>query len=251
MMRDQELVDLDYLNRGPYDAISPYDIDFSKSGPSRPPPVRYDDPYADSYADTVVGNDGPAHSRGQPQQQRGRGRDRGRARGRGGRGGGGVERHIPPSVPQYSPQQPSFSPSQQAYLPAPPQNFQQSMAAPMMPWGFNPSFPPPFAQQQYTQQQYTQQQYTQQQYPQHQLGVLPPGYPFAPSPVVQPHINPRFAAAWAMGGSATSLTGTINAPAEAVPPAAARPAKLSTQNAGAQASVKSNQGPSGGPMPES
>ena len=249
MMRDQELVDLDYLNRGPYDAVSPYDIDFSQSGPSRPPPVRYDGPYADSYADTPPTNDGRPHSRGQ-HQQRGRGRDRGRGRGRGGRGaggGGGGEQHMPPTVPQYSPQQPAFSPSQQPYLLPPQQGFQQPpqhMAAPTMPWGFNPSYQPSFPQ-------YPQQQYPQQQYPQHQFGIMPPGYPFTPSPVVQPHINPRFAAAWAIGGSVANQTGAVNPAAEVALPIVARPAKLSTQNAGAQPTVKSQQDPSAGPTPES
>lgn len=36
-----------YRGSNPYDAHGPYDDDYHTTGPSRPPPVPYDDPYAD------------------------------------------------------------------------------------------------------------------------------------------------------------------------------------------------------------
>lgn len=37
-----------YRGSNPYDAHGPYDDDYHVTGPSRPPPVPYDDPYADA-----------------------------------------------------------------------------------------------------------------------------------------------------------------------------------------------------------
>jgi H/ACA ribonucleoprotein complex non-core subunit NAF1 len=47
-MHDQDLVDDIILKGNAYDEHGPYDLDFS-AGPSRPPPIPYDDPYADEY----------------------------------------------------------------------------------------------------------------------------------------------------------------------------------------------------------
>lgn len=85
-MRDQDLA---FLESNPYDDHSPYDDNFG-SGPSRPAPMPYDDPYSDDY-----NNAAPAPIEQAPPPPRGRtysikddseglgGRTRGRGRGRG------------------------------------------------------------------------------------------------------------------------------------------------------------------------
>lgn len=116
-MRDQ---DLQGLGWNAYDAHGPYDVDYSRAGPSsRPVPIPYDDPYAEEYApesliatgsssaplahdDSVVSSRpnnyeserrgtgrgrGGARSRGQD-RGRGNGRDRGNRNGARGRGNG-------------------------------------------------------------------------------------------------------------------------------------------------------------------
>ncbi|KAF7347568.1 ACT-7 domain-containing protein [Mycena venus] len=49
LMRDQDIA---YLERNPYDDHSPYDDNFG-SGPSRPTPMPYDDPYSDEYTNVM------------------------------------------------------------------------------------------------------------------------------------------------------------------------------------------------------
>ncbi|KAG6837648.1 hypothetical protein H0H93_004924 [Arthromyces matolae] len=48
--RDQ---DVGHYSRNPYDAHGPYDVGFS-AGPSRPPPIPYDDPYSDNYTSATA-----------------------------------------------------------------------------------------------------------------------------------------------------------------------------------------------------
>lgn len=103
-MRDQDLVDDVILKGNAYDEHGPYDLDFS-AGPSRPPPIPYDDPYADDYpprssdlpmSSALTTASGLSTSRGEhqtsihgtwhPRGNLGHSRDRGRrGRGRGGR----------------------------------------------------------------------------------------------------------------------------------------------------------------------
>ncbi|KAJ7786642.1 Gar1/Naf1 RNA binding region-domain-containing protein, partial [Mycena metata] len=114
LMRDQDLA---MLERNPYDDHSPYDDNFG-SGPSRPAPMPYDDPYADEYTipstevesplpptpshreNSFDDSDGFARrgrGRGRGRgsgvdRNEGRGRGRGRERGKGGRGRGDNDR---------------------------------------------------------------------------------------------------------------------------------------------------------------
>ncbi|KAJ7269410.1 Gar1/Naf1 RNA binding region-domain-containing protein [Mycena haematopus] len=103
LMRDQDMA---YLERNPYDDHSPYDDNFG-SGPSRPTPIPYDDPYSDEYHNVLPaeveppprsnsdrdleGFSGRGRSRGRgggPGFDQGRGKGRGRERGGRGRGRG-------------------------------------------------------------------------------------------------------------------------------------------------------------------
>ncbi|EIW86990.1 NAF1-domain-containing protein [Coniophora puteana RWD-64-598 SS2] len=99
--------DIPAYSANPYDAHGPYDDGYGVAGPSRPPPMPYDDPYAESPTvqdvqteDVPSGgsfeNRGPSSyngAAGRPPRGRGRGRGRGRDgpdmrgrdRGRGGR----------------------------------------------------------------------------------------------------------------------------------------------------------------------
>ncbi|KAG6814151.1 hypothetical protein H0H92_002146 [Tricholoma furcatifolium] len=45
-----------HFSRNPYDEHGPYDVDFG-AGPSRPPPMPYDDPYADNFLSTSDGGE--------------------------------------------------------------------------------------------------------------------------------------------------------------------------------------------------
>lgn len=108
-MYDQDMDEGGHFSQNPYDEHGPYDIGFS-AGPSRPPPVPYDDPYSDEYTSSSIlptsasqtdWNDSNRYekqeisvsSRGRRGQDRarsdigGRGRGRGRGRGKGDRGG--------------------------------------------------------------------------------------------------------------------------------------------------------------------
>ncbi|KAJ7492317.1 NAF1-domain-containing protein [Mycena latifolia] len=89
LMRDQNLA---FLERNPYDDHSPYDDNFG-SGPSRPAPMPYDDPYSDEYNNVPPVDVEPSPLPPSPPRSRahsGRGdfeglssRPRGRGRGRG------------------------------------------------------------------------------------------------------------------------------------------------------------------------
>ncbi|KAG6900518.1 hypothetical protein C0993_009471 [Termitomyces sp. T159_Od127] len=105
-MYDQDMDQGRHFSQNPYDEHGPYDIGFS-AGPSRPPPVPYDDPYSDEYTSSSMipptsasqtAWDGSnrrekpsVSSRSRRGQDRDRGdaggRSRGRGRGRGDRGG--------------------------------------------------------------------------------------------------------------------------------------------------------------------
>ncbi|KAH9947135.1 Gar1/Naf1 RNA binding region-domain-containing protein [Amylocystis lapponica] len=110
-MRDQDMVD-DLYGQNPYDDPGSYnDMDFG-AGPSRPPPIPYDDPYSDSYGvldpqpssstpappgsgspraktkdvNASPRSDGSSSDDGSVASNRARGRGRGRGSGRGGSG---------------------------------------------------------------------------------------------------------------------------------------------------------------------
>jgi len=226
-MRDQELADEMYLSRNAYDAHGPYDVDFDSgaaAGPSRPPPIPYDDPYGDDYTASVaepsnIGSassfdskqspgrsfgSGRGYDRGEHQGRgrvRGRGRDRGgqRDKGKGGRGGGGYRSSHQHSDRKDAPTEfddsgsrttRSLSPTSLAIARATgqvPYNGlqhqhvqQQQSLSPMYPdhvnggsWGYS----------------HIQ--------PQHQYEYMRPYQrQQAHIPLVQPHINPRFASAF-------------------------------------------------------
>lgn len=208
LMRDQ---DLSYMERNPYDEHSLYDDNFG-SGPSRPAPIPYDDPYSDDY-NTVQPVDvelsapaSRAHStredfEGRPRGRgrgrgfdrgEGRGRGRGRDRGKGGRGRGdndynsrrnerGWESRS--AITRSSMEQPPHD-LPHVHQPPPrslsPTSMAIARATGQYPDGFEftpqtnsaPSTPWAFD-------------------PSHQFNY---GYP----PFVQPHINPRFASAFGM-----------------------------------------------------
>ena len=225
-MRDQELADEMYLSRNAYDAHGPYDVDFdSAAGPSRPPPIPYDDPYGDDYTAPVAepssirstssfdsksffgrssgsgrGYDrGGHHGRG---RGRGRGRDRGGQRDRGRRGSGGSgyrssQQHMDTPTEfddSRSGTTRSLTPTsfaiacaagQVAYDASQHQEQQQQSFSPMYPdalgngssWGYNHMQSQAQFQPQYGYLQRLQQTHMQ-------------------TPLVQPHINPRFASAF-------------------------------------------------------
>ena len=224
-MRDQELADEMYLSRNAYDAHGPYDVDFdSAAGPSRPPPIPYDDPYGDDYTAPVAepsninsassidskpffgrssgggrGSDrGRHHGRGRG-RERGRGRDceGQRDRGRGGNGYRSSQQHmVTPTEFDDSQGRPTrpLSPTsfaiasatgQVAYNTSQHQEQQQQSFSPMYPdalgngnsWGYNHVLSQPQFQPQYGYLQQLQQAHMQ-------------------APLVQPHINPRFASAF-------------------------------------------------------
>ncbi|KAH9849222.1 Gar1/Naf1 RNA binding region-domain-containing protein [Lenzites betulinus] len=222
-MRDQDMAD-DPYGGGPYEqSLSYNDMDFG-AGPSRPAPIPYDDPYSDSYGAPLQPNSqvspvspssptassSPHGSRPERISQRGRGRgasqrreetsrgrgrgrrqnDRGRGRGRG-RGGdfagssdGRSGRQAPPSA-EHSPRLPS--PTSLAIARA---TGQFAEGPPADPSGM-------YAQMQ-------MQQPGGWGYPQAPMH----GYDFSYAyqyPQVQPHINPRFASNFGMGGMGMGL----------------------------------------------
>ncbi|KAG5342042.1 hypothetical protein C0989_005722 [Termitomyces sp. Mn162] len=108
-MYDPDMEQAGHFSQNPYDEHGPYDIGFS-AGPSRPPPIPYDDPYSDEYTSSAMlsftpesqtnrdDSDRREKQRGTSVSSRGRrgrdrnpgdggGRSRGRGRGRGDRGG--------------------------------------------------------------------------------------------------------------------------------------------------------------------
>jgi H/ACA ribonucleoprotein complex non-core subunit NAF1 len=225
-MRDQELVDEMYLSRNAYDAHGPYDVDFDSTatGPSRSPPIPYDDPYGDDYTAPVAepssnnlafpsksplsrsSGSGRGYDRGEHHGRgRGRGRDRDRGgqrdRGRGRRGGNGYrssQQHTDTATElddsrgrtarSLSPTSSAIARAtgQVAYHGLQHQQQQQQSFSSMYPdahgngnsWGYNHMQPPS-------------------QFPQHQYGYMQQPYQaHMQAPLVQPHINPRFASAF-------------------------------------------------------
>ncbi|KAG6889985.1 hypothetical protein C0995_012945 [Termitomyces sp. Mi166 len=226
-MYDQDMEQTGHFSQNPYDEHGPYDIGFS-AGPSRPPPVPYDDPYSDEYTSSAVlpltpgsqtSRDDPARrekqrgtsvsSRGRRGQDRdrgdtgGRGRGRGRRRGdRGGfRGPGRSDNHPRKTNAVTSSRTGSSSQSQGVASdynqprPLSPTSFAIARATGQLPddsltyiqnnlnlspqfsnvlaaWGYPNAFQP--------------------------NPVFPVGTADHPPGFVQPHINPRFASAFAM-----------------------------------------------------
>ncbi|EGN93097.1 hypothetical protein SERLA73DRAFT_78943 [Serpula lacrymans var. lacrymans S7.3] len=99
--REEELTSVPFFGSNPYAEHGPYDMDFSVPGPSRPPPIPYDDPYAEEFkVEELKYEDDPSpetlrsmirpvdqapdrsHHETQTRPVRGRGRGRGRERGR-------------------------------------------------------------------------------------------------------------------------------------------------------------------------
>lgn len=206
-MRDQEIAE----EKDPYDLMYS-DPDFG-AGPSRPPPVPYDDPYSDHYGLASPAQSGPssqAHERqpsrgherpatrgrgrGHERQRSDRGRERGRSRGRG-RGGWTDERRQ--SAPSNAIQN-----DMQVVPDRPPSPTTLAIARATGQFADGSSFPSSFGQES--------------QYPSYGDGWNAPipaqshqqpfyGYDTGSGqPYVQPHINPRFAAAlgFTMGYSA-------------------------------------------------
>ncbi|KAJ7459102.1 NAF1-domain-containing protein [Mycena galericulata] len=222
LMRDQ---DLTFMERNPYGDNSPYDDNFG-SGPSRPPPMPYDDPYSDEYtnmpletmepappppprpptlsrsasfSDDFDGFSGRPRGRGRGrgsgfERSEGRGRGRGRERGergRGGRGRGNSERHPPRHDPRSAPRA-SLEPYEHHHpppRPLSPTSMAIARATGQFPDGSGFSSLP------------------------HSHSHSAPNTPTAPwafdpshqfnfgyqqQPFVQPHINPRFASAFGM-----------------------------------------------------
>jgi len=186
-----------------FDAYGPYDADYGLA-PRRPPPMPYDDPYADEYSninptsttqvaaedtkdrETSYRNSSfPERSRGRGRYKRGDTRARGRGRGQGGRGSGSSRwSRQPPlnkeeSIEPYSPNDPrpltsgssAHVASGQNTFAIPydsqPPHFQGSGFGPWA--GFSQGQAFGFAAQGYQQQS-----------------------------TVQPHINPRFASAFGL-----------------------------------------------------
>src|SRR5436190_12724171 len=66
-MRDQNSAD-SFLENNPYAEYGPYDIDFTSAERSRPPPMPYDDPYADDYQLPMESSDRASTSHGDSRQ---------------------------------------------------------------------------------------------------------------------------------------------------------------------------------------
>ena len=224
-MRDQELADEMYLSKNAYDAHGPYDVDFdSGAGPSRPPPIPYDDPYGEDYTAPAAepssissassldskpffgrssGSDrgfdrGAHHGRGRS-RGRGRGRSRGGQRDRGGGGSGyrNSQQHMDTPTEFDDSQSRTTRPltptsfaiacatGQMPYNTSQHQEQQQQLFSPMYPdalgdgssWRYNHVQSQAQFQSQYGYLQQLQQAQMQ-------------------APLVQPHINPRFASAF-------------------------------------------------------
>ena len=228
-MRDQELADEMYLSTNAYDAHGPYDVDFDSAAaarPSRPPPIPYDDPYGDDYTAPVAepssissassfdtkpsfgrsSGSGRGYDRGE-HHGRGRGRGRGRDRvgqrdrGRWGSGGSGYRSSQQHMDTEYDdsrsrttrPLTPtSFAVAratgQVAYNASQHQEQQQQSFSPMYPDAFGNSSSLGYNHVR------SQAQF------QHQYGYLQQPYQLQQAhmqaPLVQPHINPRFASAF-------------------------------------------------------
>ena len=224
-MRDQDLADEMYLSRNAYDAHGPYDVDFdSVAGPSRPPPIPYDDPYGDDYTSPAAEpssisssssfNSKPFHGRSSGSGRgydrgghhgrgrgRGRGRDRGgqRDRGRGGSGYRSSQQHLDTPTEFDDSQSLTTRPltptslaiaratGQVAYNASQHQEQQQQSFSPMYPdaLGNGRSWGYTHLQTQAPFQPQPEYGYLQQLQQAHMQ-----------APFVQPHINPRFASAF-------------------------------------------------------
>lgn len=180
----------------PYDEHGPYDMDYG-AGPSRPPPIPYNDPYSDPYSDFPAGDlvsgvqtgslvailnqqntessvaaishvipgerppRGRGRGRGRPNHDRGRGR-RDRARGREQHGGGFPRTDRETTLSQNQDSRP---------LPVQPRNFGfPPFSTPTSPNAWSASSGQGFNHQDFN-YAYQNQQYNS----------------------IQPHINPRFA----------------------------------------------------------
>ncbi|KAK7695069.1 hypothetical protein QCA50_002259 [Cerrena zonata] len=210
-MRDQDMAE-DLYSANPYDQ-SYNDMDFG-AGPSRPAPMPYDDPYSDSYGvpqegssvprgqtssapDVQVGDNVRQLQRSRSQtmstgpsrfNDRGRGRGRGGQRERGGRGrgrgrgrdtnSGGVQRHGSWSEDRGSEIPRPLSPASSAIARVTGQYGDGSMLA---------------APQQVMQTAQSGWDYNQYQQPNFNFNFGEYQQPYG----VQPHINPRFASAFA------------------------------------------------------
>ncbi|KAJ6502674.1 Gar1/Naf1 RNA binding region-domain-containing protein [Mycena vulgaris] len=214
-MRDQDLA---FLERNPYHDHSPYDDNFG-SGPSRPAPMPYDDPYSDEYNNVPpptfestplappaprsrehpVNNDfegfaaRPNRGRGRGSgfdRSEGRGRGRGRGeRGKGGRGRGNNER-APRQFDDRRDARSAIAPqgSREPYdshqpRPLSPTSMAIARATGQLPDGF----------------EFTPQSHSAPSTPTASWGFDPSQqFNYGYQPFVQPHINPRFASAFGM-----------------------------------------------------
>lgn len=219
-MRDQDLVE-ETLGKNAYDERGPYDIDFSSAGPSRPPPVPYDDPYSNEYnaelldSDTIPdvttepSNDHHDHTSPKRDSERGMGRGRGRGWGRGrggldresrrdsggrgrGRGRGWGDRGH--DGRRYGGEddtrrmaQPDEPHESRPPRPLSPTSLAIARATGQLDSGSTPTFDPRFMQQSSGWQFQQPPMQPQQQF---NFG--------AQQPFVQPHINPRFASQFGM-----------------------------------------------------
>ncbi|KAF9015704.1 Gar1/Naf1 RNA binding region-domain-containing protein [Cyathus striatus] len=214
-MRDQDLVDDAYLHGNAYDARGPYDFDSNTPGPSRPPPIPYDDPYSETYHAPSAPQEyrqaeqhvepltfsGPMQNvgefnRGDGREWRGRGRGRARGDHRRHARGDGVPRRGRTSFRNSSEaydtrRSQSLSPTSAVIaratgqLPDHSGFMSQVISSEGRPadWGYIPST----TQQQQQPFRFGGQGYHQQQ--------------FLQMPFVQPHINPRFASSFGMGAN--------------------------------------------------
>ena len=224
-MRDQELADEMYLSGNAYDVHGPYDADFdSAAGPSRPPPIPYDDPYGDNYTAPVVepssissassfdsksfsgrsSGSGRGYDRGRG-RGRGRGRDRGgqRDRGRGGSGYRSSQQHMDTPTEFDDSQSRTKRPltptsfaiaratGQVAYNTSQHQEQQQQSFSPMYPDALGNGSSWGYNHVQSQAQFQPQYGYLQQLQQAHMQTSL-----------VQPHINPRFASAFGIAMNA-------------------------------------------------
>ncbi|KAJ7109895.1 Gar1/Naf1 RNA binding region-domain-containing protein [Mycena epipterygia] len=213
LMRDQDLA---FLESNPYDDHSPYDDNFG-SGPSRPTPMPYDDPYSDEYnnaapapiepspppprsrtysiKDDSEGFGGRTRGRGRGRgsgfdRSEGRGRGRGRERGERGRGRGNNDR-APRHDRSWDPAMPrgSMEPYDPQHLHQPPRPLSPTSMAIARATGEFPDG-----------SEFTPQSHSDPSTPTTPWAFDPPqqlnfGYQ---QPFVQPHINPRFASAFGM-----------------------------------------------------
>jgi H/ACA ribonucleoprotein complex non-core subunit NAF1 len=216
-MRDQDLTE-QFLDPNPYAEHGAYDFDYAASGRSRPPPIPYDDPYADGYnADTMIPSLPQAspvlHERQEQRDETSAGLDRrqhpyrrnstARARGqRGGARGRGRGRERADRGRERSVQRRSSAPSPNRYavinVPQHDEPYDPRSPQPLSPSpiavatatgeysGGSMATPSPTTTQHSISSAWS--------FPHQQnYNFNSPGYQH---PYVQPHINPRFASAF-------------------------------------------------------